>query len=82
MDKKQKQSRYSEIYTPECIECGEPIPNQPKGTSITDYKCDKHKNNMEKILLENGFKLYKHKGGFTAWSKTNLLEYSDEWELA
>ena len=36
---------------------------------------------MNKILLENGFKEYIHTSGFTAWSKVNLCEYSDEWEL-
>jgi hypothetical protein len=41
--KEQKQSRYSEVYQPECIECGEPIASQPVGTGIENYKCDKHK---------------------------------------
>ena len=38
--------------------------------------------NAVKTLLALGFKEYLHTSGFTAWSKTNLMEYSDEWELA
>ena len=37
-------------------------------------------NNIIEVLLKNGFKQYKHKSGFVAWSITNLCEYSDEWE--
>ena len=32
-----------------------------------------------KELIKQGFKQYTHKSGFTAWSITNLCEYSDEW---
>lgn len=38
-------------------------------------------NYMEKILKQNGYKKYTHTSGFSAWSKSNLCEYSDEWEL-
>lgn len=34
---------------------------------------------INKTFADNGFKKYMHKSGFTAWSKTNLCEYSDEW---
>jgi len=37
---------------------------------------------IEQTLKDNGFKKYIHNSGFTAWSKTNLCEYSDEWEHA
>ena len=31
-------------------------------------------------LKDKGYTQYRHTSGFTAWSGSNLCEYSDEWE--